>query len=176
MNDSMQIGSSTIYLRLGDITQMDVDAIVNPANDRLILGGGVAGAIARSGGPSIQEECNRIGGTYVGEAVITGAGKLPAKKVIHAVGPRMGEGNENEKLKNVTMNSLKVAEVNQLTSIAFPAISTGIFGYPVDRCAKIMLRICQDFLQNESSIEEIYFCLWDEGTYKTFLETLKEDK
>ena len=90
MNDSIHIGQGTIHLMLGDITQIDVDAIVNPANDRLILGGGVAGSIARTGGPTIQAECDRIGSTYVGGAVITGAGNLPAKNVIHAVGPRMG--------------------------------------------------------------------------------------
>jgi O-acetyl-ADP-ribose deacetylase (regulator of RNase III) len=172
MNDSKQIGQGNIHFKLGDITKMDVDAIVNPANDRLILGGGVAGSIARAGGPSIQEECNRIGGTYVGDAVITGSGNLQAKYVIHAVGPKMGEGDEDEKLKNATLNSLKVCDENQLNSIAFPAISTGIFGYPVDRCAKIMVNVCREYLQSNPIVKEIYFCLWDEETYKTFLEIL----
>jgi len=172
MNDSIKFGKGNIHLRLGDITKMEVDVIVNPANARLILGGGVAGSIARAGGPSIQEECNRIGGTFVGGAVITGAGNLPVKKVIHAVGPRMGEGNEDEKLKNATMNSLKIADENNLTSIAFPAISTGIFGYPVDRCAKIMIQVCQNYLESNAKVKDIYFCLWDEATYKIFLETL----
>lgn len=174
MNDSKQIGSGTIHFQLGDITKIKVDAIVNPANDRLILGGGVAGAIARAGGPTIQEECYRIGGTFVGGAVITGGGNLPVNYVIHAVGPRMGEGNENEKLKNATINSLKIAEDKDITSIAFPAISTGIFGYPVDRCAKIMLKVCKDYLRNEGQVKDIYFCLWDKSTFDVFLETLKE--
>jgi O-acetyl-ADP-ribose deacetylase (regulator of RNase III) len=172
MNDDINIGYGKIGLIQGDITKMKVDAIVNAANDRLILGGGVAGAIARAGGPSIQEECNNIGGTFVGGAVITTGGDLPANKVIHAVGPRMGEGNEDEKLKNATLNSLKVAEKNGLKSIAFPAISTGIFGYPVDRCAKIMLDVCKDYLKSESSVKEIYFCLFDQSTYKVFAERL----
>ncbi len=174
MSNSIQIGQGIIHLKLDDITKMEVDTIVNPANDRLILGGGVAGAIARAGGPSIQLECNRIGGTYVGGAVITGAGNLSAKKVIHAVGPRMGEGNEDEKLKNATMNSLKVAEENKTTSIAFPAISTGIFGYPVDRCARIMLQACKNYLEGNGNVKDIYFCLWDEATYNIFLEKLNE--
>lgn len=174
MNDSVKVGDGTIYLNLGDITQMEVDAIVNAANDRLILGGGVAGAIARAGGPSIQEECNRIGGTYVGGAVITNSGSLAAKKVIHAVGPRMGEGNEEEKLKNAALNSLKVAGENQLSSIAFPAISTGIFGYPVNQCADIMLKVCKDYLKSNPVVKDIYFCLWDETTYKIFLDTVKK--
>ena len=174
MNDSIHIGQGTIHLMLGDITQIDVDAIVNPANDRLILGGGVAGSIARTGGPTIQAECDRIGSTYVGGAVITGAGNLPAKNVIHAVGPRMGEGDEDEKLKNATLNSLKVAEENQITSIAFPAISTGIFGYPVDRCANIMLKVCRDYLKSNPFVKDIFFCLWDEAAYNIFLKTLSE--
>lgn len=174
MNDSKKINQGIIHLKLGDITKMKVDAIVNPANDRLILGGGVAGAIAKAGGPSIQEECNRIGGTYVGGAVITRGGNLPAKNVIHAVGPQMGEGNEDEKLKNATMNSLKVAEENNLTSIAFPAISTGIFGYPVDRCAKIMLDVCKEYLKNNLKVKDIYFCLWDETTFNIFSEALNK--
>ena len=172
MDHSIQIGQGIIHLKLGDITQMFVDAIVNPANDRLILGGGVAGAIARKGGPEIQEECNRIGGTYVGGAVMTTGGNLPAKKVIHAVGPRMGEGNEDEKLKNATKNSLRLADENNIKSIAFPAISTGIFGYPVDRCAEIMLKVCREYLHLKPKVKDIYFCLWDESTYNTFLTKL----
>jgi len=103
-----------IELVQGDITEMETDAVVNAANAQLVLGGGVAGAIRRKGGPGIQAECDEIGGTFVGGAVITGGGSLKAKHVIHAVGPRMGEGNEDEKLKNVTLNSLKVADENNL--------------------------------------------------------------
>jgi len=169
-----RINQAMVHLTQGDITEMQVDAIVNPANQNLILGGGVAGAIAKKGGPVIQEECSRIGGTYVGGAVVTSAGNLQAKKVIHAVGPRMGEGNEDEKLTHATMNSLVVAEEYKLKSIAFPAISTGIFGYPVDRCAKIMLQVAIGFLQRPSHITDIYFCLWTEDDYQVFAEVLKE--
>lgn len=172
MKKEIRHGNGSLILLIGDITTMRVDAIVNAANARLILGGGVAGAIASKGGPAIQDECSRIGGTFVGGAVITTAGKLPAKKVIHAVGPRMGEGNEDEKLRNATRNSLKVARDNQLSSIAFPAISTGIFGFPVDRCADIMLAESLQFLKSENQPNEIYFCLWEESVYKTFAEKL----
>ena len=126
----MKMEGTDLILVKGDITELDVDAVVNAANEHLILGAGVAGAIRRKGGPSIQEECYRIGGTFVGGAVITTGGNLKARHVIHAVGPRMGEGEEDEKLGNAVLNSLKVAEENGLRSIAFPAISTGIFGFP----------------------------------------------
>jgi len=112
----VRIGKSVIELLDGDITEMDTDAIVNAANAQLQLGGGVAGAIRRKGGPAIQAECNRIGGTFVGGAVITTGGNLNARHVIHAVGPRMGEGDEDEKLRNATVNSLKVADENGLRS------------------------------------------------------------
>lgn len=162
-----------IVLIQGDLTEQAVDAIVNAANDQLILGGGVAGAIRTKGGLSIQEECNRIGGCPVGEAALTGAGDLRAKYVIHAVGPRMGEGNEDEKLRLATLNSLKRASEKQLRSVAFPAISTGIFGFPKDRCARIMLATVRDFLATEeTSVEEVRFCLWAEADLKLFEETL----
>ena len=125
-----KIGQSRVELVEGDITEMDTEAIVNAANDRLILGAGVAGAIRSKGGPGIQEECDTIGGTYVGGAVVTGGGNLKARYVIHAVGPRMGEGDEDRKLGEATLNSLKRAEEHHMKSIAFPAISTGIFGFP----------------------------------------------
>ena len=134
-----KINQSIIQLLQGDITEQETDAIVKPASAQLILGGGVAGAIRRKGGLTIQEECNRIGGTFVGGAVITSGGNLKAKYVIHAVGPQMGEGDEDNKLKNATVNSLKVADENNTRSIAFPAISTGICGFPIKRCAEIMI-------------------------------------
>ena len=137
----------------GDITEQETDAIVNAANAGLQLGGGVAGAIRRKGGPRIQEECDRIGGTFVGGAVITTGGNLKARYVIHAVGPRMGEGDEDQKLENATRNSLKLADKHHLSSISFPAISTGIFGYPIDRCARIMLKTAKEYLEGEPSGE-----------------------
>ena len=169
----LTIKNSKIKLVQGDITELSTDVIVNAANAQLILGGGVAGAIRRKGGPSIQEGCNKIGGTFVGGAVITTGGELKAKYVIHAVGPRMGEGNEDEKLKNATLNSLKLMDEHVLKSIAFPAISTGIFGYPVDRCAKIMISNAKEYLAGETQIEEVIFCLYSASDFKVFENELK---
>ena len=171
-----QIKNRVIELVKGDITEMETDAIVNAANAQLILGGGVAGAIRRKGGPAIQEECNKIGGTFVGGAVITTGGNLKARHVIHAVGPMMGEGDEDNKLSNATINSLKVADENQLTSIAFPAISTGIFGYPLDRCAEIMLSDTISYLKNKTGLEKVVFCLFDQQAFDIFEEALEQKK
>jgi len=165
--DRIKINNSYIEILEGDITEMDTDAIVNAANDRLIMGGGVAGAILKKGGNIIQEECNRIGGTYVGGAVITTGGN-----------PRMGEGDEDNKLKMATLNSLKLADENHLKSIAFPAISTGIFGFPIDRCADIMLKTTIQYLKEGSSIEKVVFCLYGKRSFDTFknaLEKLKKE-
>jgi len=159
----------------GDITEMQTDAIVNAANAQLILGGGVAGAIRRKGGPKIQAQCNRIGGTFVGGAVITTGGDLKAKYVIHAVGPRMGEGNEDEKLKNATLNSLKVADDNELKSIAFPAISTGIFGFPIQRCAEIMLATAIEYIKGSTGLERIVLCLFVHSDYQLFAKQLERE-
>jgi len=169
----LEVKKSIIGLVQGDITELDTDAIVNAANARLILGGGVAGAIKNKGGPLIQEECNKIGGTFVGGAVITSGGKLKTKHIIHAVGPRMGEGNEDEKLKNATLNSLKLMDENKLKTIAFPAVSTGIFGYPIDRCAKIMISATKEYLQGNTQIEKVIFCLFTSSDYEIFEKELK---
>jgi len=163
-----KIQNTEVRLVQGDITELDVDAIVNAANSQLILGEGVAGAIRRKGGPQIQIECDRIGGTPVGTAVITGAGLLKARHVIHAVAPRMGEGNEDDKLRNATLSSLKVAEDNGLCSIAFPAISTGIFGFPLDRCARIMVGATVDSLRATNGLASVTFCLFSADAFEVF--------
>ncbi len=163
-----------IVLMTGDITELEVDAIVNAANAQLVLGGGVAGAIREKGGPTIQEECRQIGGTFVGGAVITGGGNLKSKYVIHAVGPRMGEGDEDSKLENATRNTLKVAFENNLNSVAFPAISTGIFGFPIDRCATIMLKTAIQFVKENSSPAHIIFCLWGDENYEVFNREIQQ--
>jgi len=173
MMKKLKIKNSHIKLVQGDITDLDTDVIVNAANAQLILGGGVAGAIRRKGGSSIQEECNQIGGTFVGGAKITNGGNLKARHVIHAVGPRMGEGNEDEKLKNATLNSLKLMDEHELRSIAFPAISTGIFGYPIDRCATIMISTAKDYLVGVTQIEDVVFCLYSDSDFKVFEKALK---
>jgi len=167
------VGGAVIEVLQCDLTEMNTDAIVNAANARLVLGAGVAGAIKAKGGPKIQEACDAIGGTYVGAAVITTGGNLKAKHVIHAVGPRMGEGNEDDKLKNATLNSLKLADENNLTSIAFPAISTGIFGFPRERCAEIMLSTVIQYLQGDTGLKRVVFCLHGASSFEVFSETLK---
>ena len=171
----VNINKSILELRDGDITEMQTDAIVNAANERLILGAGVAGAIRKKGGPEIQAECNKIGGTFVGGAVITTAGNLKAKYVIHAVGPRMGEGDEDKKLKNATLNSLKLADENNLKSISFPAISAGIFGFPIDSCAKIMLKTTIEYLNGKTGLERVVFCLYGNDSYQVFAKQLKQE-
>ena len=167
------INKTTLELTLGDITDLDADAIVNAANAALQLGGGVAGAIRRKGGPRIQEECNRIGGIHVGEAVMTTGGILKAKYIIHAVGPVHGEEHEDEKLKDATLNSLIIADKNRLKSIAFPAISTGIFGFPKDRCATIMLSTTLTYLEGPTQLERVIYCLYDRDTFEAFKSTLQ---
>ncbi len=157
----------------GNIVLLEVDAIVNAANKNLILGGGVAGAIRNAGGPSIQEECDRIGPIKVGEAAMTNAGDLKAKYVIHAAGPVQGEGQEEDKLRNATLNSLKIAHQNQMHDIAFPAISTGIFGFPMHKCSEIMLKTAMEFLEARDFPQEIIFCLYGQEAYSVFEQTLE---
>ena len=169
------INGKQLVLMQGDLTEMETDAIVNAANKNLILGAGVAGAIRTKGGAAIQDECNGIGGVPVGGAAITTGGNLKARHVIHAVGPRMGEGDEDRKLADVTRNSLNLAQEQGLTSIAFPAISTGIFGFPKDRCARIMLgTVLQALRGGDTSLEQVVFCLWAEETFLIFEETIKQ--
>lgn len=157
----------------GDITELDVDAVVNAANDQLQLGTGVAGAIRSKGGPSIQEECDRIGGTPVGTAVMTGAGNLKARWVIHAVGPRMGEGDEDKKLAAAVRAALALADRRGLKSIALPAISTGTFGFPVQRAARIMLTEAHRFLQGGTKLERVVLCLYGQEVFDTFKSELR---
>ncbi len=164
------INGKTLRLVQGDITDRDVDAIVNAANSHLQHGGGVAGAIVRKGGQIIQEESNKIGFTPVGTAVITGGGKLPAKFVIHAVGPRMGEGDEDNKLKNAVLSSLLLASEKGLKSISIPAISSGIFGFPKDRCAGILVKKALNYIKEnpKTNLELIEFCVYDDLTTEYF--------
>jgi O-acetyl-ADP-ribose deacetylase (regulator of RNase III) len=161
-----KIAGKIFRLVQGDITGRDVDAIVNAANSYLQHGGGVAGAIVKKGGYIIQEESDKIGFSPVGTAVITGAGKLPARFVIHAVGPRMGEGDEDNKLRSAVLNSLLLASEKGLKSISMPAISSGIFGFPKDRCANILVRTALNYIKEnpKSSLESIEFCVYDDLT------------
>ena len=172
--DDWTIRERKLRLVEGNIVLLNVDALVNAANKSLILGGGVAGAIRNFGGPSIQEECNEIGPIEVGDAVITGAGHLKAKYVIHAVGPVYGEGDEDKKLSNATLNSLKIASKKKLKSIAFPAISTGIFHFPIKRCSEIMIKVAKDFLEENEYPKEIILCLYGERAYSIFRSTFEK--
>jgi O-acetyl-ADP-ribose deacetylase (regulator of RNase III) len=166
------VGSTRLELVEGDLTELAADAIVNAANRELQLGAGVAGAIRSKGGPAIQEECDRLGPIQVGEAVLTGAGELAARHVIHAVGPRQGEGDEEEKLASATRQALLIAEEQGLGWVALPAISTGVFGFPLDRCAAIMLGTAIAFLLPGSHLDRVTFCLWGNGAFSAFADEL----
>jgi O-acetyl-ADP-ribose deacetylase (regulator of RNase III) len=165
-----KIAEKALRLVQGDITERGVDAIVNAANSHLQHGGGVAGAIVRKGGQIIQDESDKIGYTPVGTAVITSGGKLPARFVIHTVGPRMGEGDEDNKLKNAVISTLQLASEKGLKSISMPAISSGIFGFPKDRCAKILVNESAEYLRKnpKSPLEIVEFCVYDDNTMEHF--------
>ena len=162
-----------IRLVNGDITERKVDVIVNAANSYLKHGAGVAGAIVRKGGLIIQQESDKIGHVEVGSAVLTTSGKLPCSAVIHAVGPKMGQGNEDNKLRKAIQSCLRLAADKDFKSISMPAISSGIFGFPKDRCARILLEESKNFLEskgnaNKVSIEIVEFCIFDDETLSYF--------
>lgn len=157
-----------IEILQGDLTEMDVDAIVNAANNDLKLGGGVAGAIRRKGGPQIQIECDQIGTIPLGGAAITGGGKLKARHVIHAASMELGGRTSALTLRSSTAHSLRIAAQNGLKTIAFPAVGTGIAGFPMHECAEIMLREALRHLDAETSIERILFVLYDSDALATF--------
>lgn len=163
-----------IRLVKGDITSRHVDAVVNASNSNLKHGGGLAAAIVRKGGQEIQEESNKIGFVPVGSAAITTCGKLPCKAVIHAVGPRMGEGDEDAKLRSAIRASLLLASERKFRDIAIPAVSSGIFGFPKDKCAAILMSECLNFLlsgrndKRRSTLEIVEFCIIESDTLKEF--------
>jgi O-acetyl-ADP-ribose deacetylase (regulator of RNase III) len=159
---------SKIVIQQGDLTEMETDAIVNAANNDLILGAGVAGAIGRKGGDAIQEECDVIGSIPTGFAAITGAGNLKAKYVIHAASMGLGSLTTAETLRGSTAHALRLAAERGLKTIAFPAVGTGIAGFPMKECAEIMLQEAAEHLRNGSSLETIYFVLFDEEARQTF--------
>lgn len=170
----VNVNDHILQLVEGDITDLDTDAIVNAANDHLILGSGVAGAIRRRGGPTIQAECNRIGGCPVGKAAITTGGNLLARHVIHAVGPHGGDRDADALLGSATRASLELADANHLNSIAFPAISTGVFGYPMESCAEIMLATTIEYLEEiDTNLDRVVFCLYGEEAFDVFKAELR---
>jgi O-acetyl-ADP-ribose deacetylase (regulator of RNase III) len=175
------VNGKTLRLVQADITGRDVDAIVNAANSHLQHGGGVAGAIVRKGGFIIQEESDRIGFVPVGNAAITGAGRLAAKYVIHAVGPRMGEGDEDNKLRSAVLRSLSLASGKGLKSVSLPAISSGIFGFPRERCAEILVAAATHYIRENpgTSLQLIEFCVYDDltmGYFRTEIEKLNSER
>ncbi|GAB4234572.1 MAG: ADP-ribose-binding protein [Chlamydiales bacterium] len=175
----MQFGSLSVVLKKGDITQETVDVIVNAANSSLMGGGGVDGAIHRVGGLSILEECEKIrqerGRCSTGEAVITNAGNLKAKKVVHAVGPiwHGGDFHEPELLRSAYLSSLKLAHKAGATTVAFPSISTGAYGYPVEQAALIAIEAIKDFSKDNQGIKEVRFILFSDHDYLVYEEALK---
>ena len=182
MTDTLtfNIKQASLSIIQGDITRQATDAIVNAANSGLMGGGGVDGAIHRAGGPAILEECKKIvarqGRLPTGQAVITTAGNMKAKHVIHTVGPvwRGGGGGEPELLASAYRESLKLAAANQLVSVSFPSISTGVYGYPVEKAARIALKEVVSFLAVPTSIKEVVFVLFDERTFEAYAEALRE--
>ena len=166
----------------GDITRQTTDAIVNAANSSLMGGGGVDGAIHRAGGPSILEECRKIvasqGRLPAGKAVITTAGNMPARYVIHTVGPiwRGGASGEAGLLASAYRESLNLAAENHLTTISFPSISTGAYSYPLDEAARIALETVADFLREDTPIEEVVFVLFDSRTFEAYAAALRRMK
>ncbi len=162
-----------MVIQQGDLTEMETDAIVNAANNDLILGGGVAGAIRRKGGDEIQRECAAIGSIPIGYAAITTGGKLAAKHVIHAASMQLGGGTTAEALRRSTAHALRIAAEHKLKTIAFPAVGTGIAGFPIKECAEIMLREAARHLRNGTSLETIYFVLFDENACDVFQSAWK---
>lgn len=157
-----------------DITDVDeIDVLVNAASADLQLGSGVAAAILAKGGESIQEECNRIGGTLVGTAVMTGPGLLSVRHIVHAVGPRMGEGEEDRKLASAVRSALALTERHGMKSLALPAISSGSFGFPMDRCARITLTEVQRYIQGGTKLERIVLAVMGEDNFEIFKRELR---
>lgn len=167
--------SKRIEILLGDISKLQIDAIVNAANNYLLSGGGVDGAIHRAAGPKLLEFNRTLGGCETGEAKISPGFNLPAKYIIHTVGPIWNGGNHNEDklLANCYRNSLKLAVINQIKTIAFPAISTGVYGFPLERATKIAVKEIKDFLGNNQSIQKVIFVCFDNKTYQAYKKYLE---
>jgi O-acetyl-ADP-ribose deacetylase (regulator of RNase III) len=176
-----QIGNAILEIVKGDLTEIEADAIVNAANSTLLGGGGVDGAIHRKGGPKILEECKRLRATEwpdglpTGCATITSGGNLKAKHIIHTVGPiwRGGFYEEAKLLKQSYRSSMKLAVTNQLKKIAFPSISTGAYGYPVEEASRIAVGAVKDFLEKEGKLERVSFVLFSDRDYEVYLKAVK---
>jgi O-acetyl-ADP-ribose deacetylase (regulator of RNase III) len=163
-----------VIIQQGDLTEMDTDAVVNAANNDLQLGGGVAGAIRRKGGDAIQRECNEIGSIPIGSAAVTAAGNLKARYVIHAASMQLGGETTAKALRSSTGMSLRLAADKKLKTIAFPAVGTGIAGFPLRECAEIMIDEVTRYLQGSTTIEKVYFVLFDREALAVFQGVAKE--
>jgi O-acetyl-ADP-ribose deacetylase (regulator of RNase III) len=172
----VKVGNSILELVEGDITQQDTDAIVNAANARLIPGGGVDGAIHRAGGPAIEAECRQLGGCPAGEARITTGGRLKARYVIHTVGPVYKDGlhREPQLLASCYRESLKLASARGLKTLAFPSVSTGVYGYPIEDAARVALTTVREYLAQHPDIERVRFVLFGHPAYEAYARVLKE--
>jgi len=172
---NIKIKETTVSIKMGDITKESVDAIVNAANSGLRGGGGVDGAIHRAGGPKIMEECRKIGGCPPGQAVLTTGGNLSARYVIHTVGPiyRGGQRGEEETLQNAYVNSLSLASQNSIRSLAFPSISTGVYGYPIEKAAQVVLKTCLQYIEEHQDFDVVNFVLFSQKDYDVYAKTLK---
>jgi O-acetyl-ADP-ribose deacetylase len=169
------INGVTLALIRGNIVEVHADAIVNAANSGLRGGGGVDGAIHRAGGPSIMEECRKIGGCPTGEAVVTTAGRLPAKYVFHAVGPIYSGSLDDERLlKSAYQSCLNLAEQHQVKSISFPSLSTGIYGYPLELAAPIALRTIIEHIKKPTCLQQVLLVLFGESAYKVHEQALNK--
>jgi len=167
---------TTIHIEQGDLTTYEVDAIVNAANNDLKLGGGLAGVIARRGGPTIQQECDEHGPVRVGQAAITTGGALPAKHVIHQASMRLGGKTTAESLRSSTAAVLALAEENNIRTLAFPATGTGIAGFDMRQCAEIMFEEVRRHIAGETGLADVYFVLFDEKSAGIFREVRAEMK
>jgi O-acetyl-ADP-ribose deacetylase (regulator of RNase III) len=182
LHNKYKVGEASVQLVRGDITEMETDAIVNAANCSLMGGGGVDGAIHHRGGPKILEECKKIRttewpqGLPTGRVAMTGAGNLKTKQVIHTVGPvwRGGNNDEPELLAQAYQNSLKLAASNRLKSIAFPSISTGAYGYPIEKACYIALNAVKEFLEKEDNLEQVVFVLFSENALEVYVHAAEE--
>ena len=176
-----QVGNAILEIIKGDITEIEADAIVNAANSTLLGGGGVDGAIHRKGGPRILEECKRLRATEwpdglpTGCATITSGGNLKAKHVIHTVGPiwRGGFHEEAKLLKQAYRSSMKLAVTNGIKKVAFPSISTGAYGYPVEEASRVAVGAVKDFLEKEDKLERVSFVLFSESNFEVYLKAVK---
>ena len=170
---AIDISNTRISVVEGDITEQDTQAIVNAANNELQLGAGVAGAIRKKGGPTIQEECNRHGAIHVGEAAITGGGNLPAKWVIHAAAMGFSQPASAETIVSSMHHALILADENDIETIGFPALGTGVSGFPMVECARVMVQTAARHAKKDTSLNEIRFVLFGQAAYSVFETELK---